>query len=132
SEYRNPMGIKAVQSCSSPAFFCADAWILLGVGWLRSDPKDRAYHVHDGGSRKAKPGYELLSPHGTGAKFVAWRFGVLPQCCAAARERWEPLSRHALAMSSVQRPVCARKRYPHGFIFGNRKIGRIPDATRSL
>lgn len=72
TRYKTPLGIKRVKK-KNRVFDAANAWIQIGVGFLRSKSKGKLYPIYLGERSRGKPKYEQLPCDCVGVKFVLFR-----------------------------------------------------------
>ena len=70
--YRFPLGIKNVKQSSGPIFTCAEAWLLLAVGAMRTKVGNEVFPVHYGKRKKSVVNLEPFDEC-LGLKFILFR-----------------------------------------------------------
>ena len=70
--YDYPLGIKNVDSTKGPIFLCAQSWILLAIGFMRTRIGREPYQVHYGKIEKGRLNYDILKEN-LGLKFILFR-----------------------------------------------------------
>jgi len=72
THYRDPIGIKNIRRSSGRIFTCAEAWMLLAVGAMRTKIGDEVYPVHYGERERNKLKYSPFREC-LGLKFILFR-----------------------------------------------------------
>lgn len=68
----DPLGIKRIRRASGRLFCCAQSWVLLGVGFMRTKTGTTPYHVHFGKRKRGRLILHTLQEN-LGLKFILFR-----------------------------------------------------------
>ncbi len=72
TNYQAPLAIKKIKDAKGPIYSCANSWILLAVGLMRTKLGSKPFGVHHGKRIKGKLKYEILTET-LGLKFILFR-----------------------------------------------------------
>ena len=72
TKHQHEIGLKNVKKSSGKVYSCAQAWIQIGIGSLRSKVKGIPYHVHMGDKVRGIPQCSIMNSP-IGCKFIVFR-----------------------------------------------------------
>ena len=72
ANYPFPLAIKKVKRSSGPVYRCAQSWILIAVGLMRTKLGQQTYPIHFAEMKEGRPVYDTLNKS-LGLKFILFR-----------------------------------------------------------